>query len=287
MQPVRQYSNLRHSCQDVGKHLLLSPSGPHLDIYLINLERRPDRLSEISSQLAGLDLEYVRVAAIDGATIGESQYSILDKATEACWQSHQKVFALIAQGPASNALVLEDDAVLNPEQNWRGLLNDLDAYMTRSSIDILQLGFAERVFVTKMQKLICKAALAIRHALKLLYMVFYKTDDSILDDRWDCLGQTPNNLKLVPNEFRGGSHCYMISRRAARLFLNLNTPTFLGTDDFLTTMANYSPDFRSFKFARSSKSLADQRYHSGVNACDSDIEPHTAIFRAASQPQKP
>lgn len=37
-----------------------------IPIYVINLDRRPDRLAGISEQLATLGLEFERIAALDG-----------------------------------------------------------------------------------------------------------------------------------------------------------------------------------------------------------------------------
>lgn len=257
-----------------------------MDIYIINLDRRQDRFDKISSDLASLGLEYIRVAAIDGATINDGQYSIVDKATEACWQSHQKVFASIARGRANNALVLEDDAVLSDDENWRQLLNDLDEYMTRSSIDVLQLGFIEREFPTRMQKLIWKSALAIYSAVqrlreRIIFTVVEEKDHP--DNCWNCLKQAPGNLQLVPDTFEGGTHCYMISSRAASVFLNLNIPVALPADDFFTAFADSSADFHRFRFARTTRSLASQRNQLGDKLLDSDIWPQSVSFKASSR----
>ena len=254
-----------------------------MDIYIINLDKRQDRLREISSHLGGLGLDYIRVAAIDALTLTENQYSVVDKATDACWRSHQLVFALISQGLANNAVVLEDDAALNSDINWGALLNQLDDYMTRSSIDILQLGFVERFFAMRMQEMTVKFFSAIRSALKLLYAIVFREDEAISDYRWGCLNEVPMNLKVVPNDFAGGAHCYIISHRAASAFQNLNAPIFLPVEEFFYSIAISSVCYQSFKIARTSKSLAAQTGRSRGKVLDSDIESYIASFSVPSK----
>src|SRR5205823_5676572 len=97
----------------------------HVEIYLINLARRPDRLVEMAKQLTRLGLEYIRVEAIDGLVLQEQKHSAIDRGNDGCWQSHQLVFTLACRSQSSshNVLVLEDDALLDGHADWPMLLD--------------------------------------------------------------------------------------------------------------------------------------------------------------------
>lgn len=99
-----------------------------MKIYVINLDRSPDRLAHIQKEMAACGLDFTRVEAIDGkhldyATVAsfhadKSAYSdavscrSLNEA--ACNLSHAKALELIAHGKDEYGVVLEDDAVLSP-----------------------------------------------------------------------------------------------------------------------------------------------------------------------------
>lgn len=70
-------------------------------VYVINLDRRTDRMERLDAQLKQLGIEYERFSAIDGKAQG------IDPAN-AGRMSHQK---LIAQLNKTKALILEDDAL--------------------------------------------------------------------------------------------------------------------------------------------------------------------------------
>ena len=69
-------------------------------VYVINLDRRTDRMEKLDSQLKDLGIKYERVSAVDGKELGI-------KPQTAGKLSHQKV---IANLNGQKALILEDDA---------------------------------------------------------------------------------------------------------------------------------------------------------------------------------
>jgi GR25 family glycosyltransferase involved in LPS biosynthesis len=241
-------------------------------VFVINLDRRPDRWAAMSDQLRRLGLECQRVEAIDGLSLDDRDDSLVPSAVDACWRSHQKVYALVAQNAANpNCLVLEDDAVLNSQVNWTAFLRDLDMYMTRELIDVVQLGFLEPIYTTS-----SSIAAFLHSALsKMLGIVFGRRSDDdrgLADNRWDCLGRTPPGMRLVPDSFLWGTHCYVISRRAAKAFLQVNVPTFTAADSFFVCIAKDQEDYRRFRIARTKRSLALQRSRLKGNILDSDLE---------------
>jgi glycosyl transferase, family 25 len=83
-----------------------------MKIYLINLDRHPDRLAHMSEQLSGIAFE--RVAAIDGKNIprppkGLSHYEL------ACLESHKIAWRSLLSGQDRHACVLEDDLHIWPD----------------------------------------------------------------------------------------------------------------------------------------------------------------------------
>lgn len=81
-------------------------------VFVINLDRRPDRLASVTRQLKAAGIWFERMAAIDGAAFPESPAGI-SGGMVACHLSHRLCWqALLASGER-HALVLEDDVVLS------------------------------------------------------------------------------------------------------------------------------------------------------------------------------
>ena len=108
-----------------------------LGIWVINLDRAPQRLERVRAQLGRLGLPFTRLAAVDARTLEPAQRAALDEATYrrrhgmapvwgelGCYLSHVAVMRAFLAGPWRAALVLEDDVLLHdtlPEV-LRGLL---------------------------------------------------------------------------------------------------------------------------------------------------------------------
>lgn len=92
-----------------------------MDIYLINLDRRPDRLSRVAQQLDEVGLSFIRFSAIDGQrrdaelpNIPRLMFIINQKKKPvrgeiACAASHIAVWKRFLETNEDYALVLEDD----------------------------------------------------------------------------------------------------------------------------------------------------------------------------------
>ena len=93
-----------------------------MDIYVINLARRPDRLASMQAQAAKLRLTFTRLEAMDakevdpnmidrwfhlGGPLGE-----IPKGDKCCSLSHRLAWERLAASGAPYAAVLEDDVVL-------------------------------------------------------------------------------------------------------------------------------------------------------------------------------
>lgn len=97
----------------------------NLVIYLINLDRSPERLSAMQEKLSKLGLKFVRVPAIDGKKteftdkqVNAKKYSLLHgkyiTPTEvACYISHYNTMVEFLKSDKKFALVLEDDMIFS------------------------------------------------------------------------------------------------------------------------------------------------------------------------------
>ncbi len=94
-----------------------------MQIYLINLDRRPDRLKAMTARAAALGLGLVRVAAVDAA---QAQGATLDtwfaqggplgevpRGDKACLLSHRLAWERFMASGNSHAVFLEDDVLLS------------------------------------------------------------------------------------------------------------------------------------------------------------------------------
>ena len=105
-------------------------------IFVINLDRRPDRLQTISQTLDALGLEWQRITAIDGqdpqldAQVdwkkfhAYSQYLPVRRGPIGCYLSHRKVWQKIVDDNLQQALILEDDVA--PLESWDSAILNLD-----------------------------------------------------------------------------------------------------------------------------------------------------------------
>ena len=97
-----------------------------LQTWVINLDRAPDRLASISTQLSRLGLPFTRLPAVDARQLTPEQRACLDEAgfrrqhgmpplmgELGCYLSHVEVMRAFLASDASFALVLEDDVQLH------------------------------------------------------------------------------------------------------------------------------------------------------------------------------
>lgn len=109
------------------------PSPTTLPVYVINLDRRPDRWAAMSEQLDRLGIEAERVPAVDGRLLETNRSAWgLDKGAVACIRSHRKALDAFLDTPAPAALILEDDAELAADTPQ--LLGSVDWWPSGSKI---------------------------------------------------------------------------------------------------------------------------------------------------------
>jgi len=95
-----------------------------LDIYVINLARSPDRLAHAKAQFSALDINFTRVAAVDGRELSQEEFARLPQKRHwrynmkrgelGCLLSHRHCLHLAMTSAAPYTAIFEDDIVLSP-----------------------------------------------------------------------------------------------------------------------------------------------------------------------------
>jgi glycosyl transferase family 25 len=113
-----------------------------LQTWVINLDRAPERLARIGSQMERLGLPFTRLPAVDARALTDDQRAALDEAAYrrkhgmtpvlgelGCYLSHVRAMELFLASQAEFALVLEDDVLL--EDTLPAVLQGLMQQATR------------------------------------------------------------------------------------------------------------------------------------------------------------
>lgn len=132
--------------------VILPQSGARLAIYLINMDRAPERLQAMQDKLGALGLGFHRIAGVDGRALdfpipefSEWGYRLQhgrrrSPAEIGCYLSHIRATQAFMASDADLALILEDDASFAPD-----LLETLDlAALNRRQWNILRLTTVNR-----------------------------------------------------------------------------------------------------------------------------------------------
>ena len=93
-----------------------------LRIFVISLARAAERRATVSAHLQALGLEYELVDGVDGRALPAEEHARLlapgvtfsSPGVVGCYMSHMAVYRRLVETGAAAALVLEDDATLNP-----------------------------------------------------------------------------------------------------------------------------------------------------------------------------
>jgi glycosyl transferase, family 25 len=122
-----------------------------MKVFVINLDRRMDRLESISKTLGGLGIEFERIPAIDGDSIKLEDHvhrwlswiyegcSSPLPSVVGCFLSHRKAWQKICDENLDQALILEDDVRF---VNWNHEI--LKVKIEDYGLDILRLGANKR-----------------------------------------------------------------------------------------------------------------------------------------------
>ena len=117
-----------------------------MKVFVINLDRRADRLGEISELMEKIGLKFQRVSAVDGKAIDLSAVARpwlakwyigrrLVAGAVGCFLSHRKIWQEMQDKNIPQALIFEDDASL---VEWDPRI--LDIQLSDLDLDILRIG---------------------------------------------------------------------------------------------------------------------------------------------------
>lgn len=112
-----------------------------LNVFLINLDKRPDRLAFVGAQLHNLGIPFRRHEAVDGSTLNAQQRALFDDARfvleqkklpvageVGCAWSHRQIWQQMVDEKLPYALILEDDIQIAPALS--DFLSDESHYRT-------------------------------------------------------------------------------------------------------------------------------------------------------------
>ena len=210
-------------------------------IYVLNLKRRPDRAAKISRALGSLGLKFEFIEGVDWQDSGSYPKQEFISNGYACnVLSQHKALETFLKSGHQHAIIMEDDAVLDPNVNWPVFLQGLEGAMARDEIDYLQLGFVSHFYSLK----------NFSGYLKILLNRLSKGRN-----RRRFLNVANRRYELVMGESLAGSHFYACSRRFAEMTPPLMRPQWVGYDGFLDRLSSATV---VMQMGRMRRSLAEQ-----------------------------
>ena len=218
--------------------------------YVINLDRRPDRLERIAAHLRARDVEFIRHSACDAQSVSEEEIgkTVLENGPlgrlglgdRACTVSHTQAWEAFLQSDASHALFLEDDIYL--AQDVAQALASTDWIPSNS----------HAVKLEKFNEGVSRLLLA------------------------PALGSTPTGRAIHPMRSRHvGGGAYILSRRGAELALSQRGKMRVPIDHFLFN-DTVSPIRRALAASIIVPAMATQRaydYNSDIAPLGKAIRP--------------
>jgi GR25 family glycosyltransferase involved in LPS biosynthesis len=181
--------------------------------FVINLDRRPDRLERVATRLDRAGIAFARHAAVTpdgfrGSGIRSANPGL--QPTElACVASHFEIYRRVADEQIPMALILEDDVL--PVANFgRRVRRALDRVPARASL--VQLGWVDLTPVrARPPRSLGRSALA---------------------------NVAPRANVLEPEPFRLGTHAYCVTPAFARVALQTLDPVFAALDEMLRQLTS-------------------------------------------------
>jgi GR25 family glycosyltransferase involved in LPS biosynthesis len=226
-----------------------------IPIFVINLNRQPERLLSVERELAEVGLEFTRFPAIDLKSLKRSGDELVTAGVQACWESHIEVSKKIVSSNFTHALILEDDIEIRKKKLLINFLHEFDF----REFDLVQIGYLTPGVVNKLSR-------NIRNLEFLFFklLAFSAQESPLVKSRFgkrlrvDRASRCP--VRFIPDDFLPGTHAYLISLDLAKKIALLNSPQFLSADDFFSALAK----MRSFRMIRTRRSWINQKKMKGI-----------------------
>jgi len=182
-----------------------------MQAYLINLERRPDRLRNMARQLSALGIPFQRVDALDAKNACDDELAehfndrgplgVIPKGDKCCSLSHLRAWHAFVQSGESHGLILEDDVAI--DSHAAPLLRDAD--WIPPSVELLKLErygppgqrvlLDERVSVSDRHRI---GRLRSRHTGAAAYILTRRTAEELIE-RVGCWTVPVDHMLFNPN----------------------------------------------------------------------------------------
>lgn len=214
-----------------------------LKTFLINLDRRPDRLEYVTKQLDELGIEFERVAAIDGKNCSVEQQRFFDHnrfileckkklvAGEiGCALSHRLVWQLMVEQQIPYALILEDDIKINPQ--LKSVLSNPEYYQ---KFDFFNLALKEpfHIDINKVQNCIAQGHWHRPYFWQIRQRRLWQQMESETPVSWQIFHLSALDEGMFACECDPApalACCYIVSLHAARQFLATSENLFYPID---------------------------------------------------------
>ena len=219
-----------------------------MNVYLINLDSRPDRLTSATAQLQDLGINFERIPAISPGQDFSELFPFVTPGVAAIWLSHMKALSAFLATEEEFALILEDDFEIKVKgEKFYEILS------TSKDQDFLQIGFLVTNAIDSLQFLFNN----IKDLFFKILNRFSKTSlpySQFFRSKYLVYDQDEAPIILVKHNVRAGAHAYVLNRDFAQVLLKLNKPLVFSADQFYISLAA----MRSFKMARVRKSIVSQ-----------------------------
>jgi GR25 family glycosyltransferase involved in LPS biosynthesis len=228
--------------------------------FVINLDRRPDRLESFTENFAGHSPKISRISAVDGqSNTFTNPPSLLSLGEQGCWASHQKIMKQFISLGQEYCVILEDDAKLScrPGLDFGSIVSSAIELMKVEELGILQLGTIKSLY-----------KLSSRHGFG------YFLSEWIRGTKSRKVIVSGVGQRLYKHQYRAGTHAYIINRSAAMLLHDTNTPAVFPADSFygfLAKASNHENRRGTLWFGTLSPGLIDQISREGGRSLDSDV----------------
>jgi len=223
--------------------------------YVINLARRPDRLSAVTKRFDEVSVDLTPFVAVDARDFPPpGEMDLVPSGIFACWQSHNMLLSEIADGPDETVLIFEDDAVPNFTVDWPLLVERLPSSMEAHRLGFLQLGF-----VSWQYRFTRPGALE-----RLRSLLYSRSRRTIELDK---------SRVVIYGSALSGTHSYAVTREFARRIPAINTPCWTGADGLYMRLSSMSGADGIFPgMARLTRSLVEQESRTQRSTTlDSDV----------------
>lgn len=217
---------------------------------LINLDSRPDRLSESLIEAEDSNLSFLRIPAVGISDIVDSSTDFLSRPAKACLESHLKCYRELLNSDFDFALVLEDDFEIKSRIKFARTLKNCDW----EEFDLIQLGFLYMDIWHRLDVLLKLSKNLVFESLELFSKCNY-TLKVKMQSRFEVRKRNLVPRGFIIDDLRSGAHAYLISKKMAEALLDMSGVIYLPIDSFLGTL-QYTNRFR---LIRSKSSLVRQR----------------------------